>query len=60
VVAARWTPTAGCSTQTTLDTINTQYGYTSAAAAPLGSGAIAAWANATTTQSHITISVFTP
>jgi hypothetical protein len=61
VVGGRWTPGGGWSTPTTtLDTLDTQYGYTSTAAASLGSGAIAARTNATSTQSRISVSVFTP
>jgi hypothetical protein len=60
VAAGSWTPASGWSTPTNLDTLASQYGYTTTSAAALGSGAVAAWTNATSTQSRISVSVFTP
>jgi len=55
-----WTLAGGWSPTTTLDRIDSTYGYAPVAVAPLATGAIATWGNQGASQTTVKASVFTP
>jgi hypothetical protein len=57
VNGSTWTAAGGWSAATTLDLLSEPYGYTPTSVAPLGTGAIATWANADTIRATIRSSI---